>query len=194
MKKLFGHVLDFLTLAVVIFTLVLLVKTYWLQPFQVEGHSMEPSLEDGQLLMMNRQAAIDRFDIVVFPDPRGSGESYVKRVIGLPGDHLAVQDDVLYLNGQALEEPYLEPLKGQSPHPFTQDFSLEASLGLEAIPPGYAFVMGDNRPQSGDSRQFGLVALASIEGESRFIYYPFQDFGQADGYDLVQTDDTMYIE
>lgn len=183
-RSLFDELINLLfsiTIAVVLF---LLIKSYLVQPFQVEGHSMDLTLKDGSQMLLLKQTKIDRFDIVVFPDPMGSGQSYVKRLIGLPGDSLYVKDDVLYINNQPIEEPYLEPLKSQTEGVFTQDFSLWDTIGEEIIPEEYYFVLGDNRPASGDSRQFGLVPIESIQGETSIVYYPFNQIQKLDHYQL----------
>lgn len=152
------------------------LRHYVIQPFQVDGQSMSLTLANGEHMFLMKQTSIERFDVIVFPDPQGSSNSYVKRLIGLPGERLYVQNDQLYINDIPIEEPYLEPLKSQSVAPFTQDFSLYDTIGTHTIPEGYYFVMGDNRPGSGDSRQFGLVPINSIQGEANLVYYPFNHF------------------
>lgn len=183
-KKLIYELINIIFSVIIAVLIFLALREYVLQPFQVEGSSMETELINQDQMVMFRNTSIERFDVVVFPDPRGSGSSYVKRIIGLPGDELYVQDDVLYLNNQPLDEPYLEPLKSNSVYPFTRDFSLWDTLGITEIPAGYYFVLGDNRPYSGDSRQFGLVPIDSVQGEANFIYYPLERFGRLDNYEL----------
>ncbi len=174
-----------LIFAVLIAVLIFLALRYYvLQPFQVDGLSMHNTLIHGDQLLMFKQADIERFDVVVFPDPRGSEESYVKRIIGLPGDHIAFSQDQLFLNGEPVDEPYLEPVKSEADGLFTQDFDLWEITGDDIIPAGYYFVMGDNRPYSGDSRQFGYVAIDAIQGEANLIYYPFDRIGNLDQYAL----------
>lgn len=173
--------------AVLVAVLIFLaLRQYIVQPFQVDGHSMDETLADGEQMLMFKQTSLDRFDIVVFPDPRGSGDSYVKRIIGLPGDELYYEDDQLILNGIVVDEPYLEPLKSESIENFTQDFDLWSGLGVATVPDGYYFVLGDNRPYSGDSRQFGFVSIDSIVGEANFIYFPFSEFGSLPNYQLLE--------
>lgn len=150
-------------------SITLALRHYYFQPFQVAGESMEPTLTEGQMMVMGKNGQVDRFDLVIFKDPRGSGDSYVKRVIGLPGETIEAVDGVVYIDGQPLEEPYLQTE--------TADFSLYQITGLTHIPPGYLFVLGDNRPHSADSRQYGLIAEDAIEGEVVFSLYPFDRFG-----------------
>lgn len=167
--------------AVIIF---LVMRVFVVQPFQVEGTSMNNTLENGQQMLMFKMTELERFDIVVFPDPRGSQDSYVKRIIGLPGDTLYYEEDQLILNNQVVDEPYLEPLKEASQENFTQNFSLWDNLGVTSVPEGYYFVLGDNRPYSGDSRQFGFVPIDSVIGEANFVYFPFNEFGLLPSYTL----------
>lgn len=175
------NVLFAIMVAVLLFVAL---RHYVIQPFQVDGHSMSLTLENGEHMFLLKQTSIERFDVVVFPDPQGSQQSYIKRLIGLPGERLYARDDQLYINDVAVDEPYLEPLKSQSSKPFTRDFTLYDTIGQETIPEGYYFVMGDNRPGSGDSRQFGLVPIASIQGEANLVYYPFNHFRTLTTYKL----------
>ncbi|MBR7928317.1 signal peptidase I [Aerococcaceae bacterium zg-ZUI334] len=180
--KEFIHLLFSVTLAIVIF---MGLKEYVVQPFQVEGHSMDLTLASGNQMVLNKVTKEQRFDIITFPDPTGlTTNHYVKRLIGLPGDMLEVKNEKLILNGIALEEPYLEPLKSQTDGVFTEDFSLWDTIGSITIPEGYYFVMGDNRPQSGDSRQFGLVPIDSIQGIAEWTYFPIEAFGSIERYQL----------
>lgn len=167
-----------------IFTLIVAVlmfialRHYVFQPFQVSGLSMLNTLHNGDQMIMLKQQAIHRFDIVVFPEPIHGKESYVKRIIGMPGDSLYYQDDQLYINHQKVDEPFINPSQiDAATFPFTQDFTLMDTIGMDKVPEGYVFVLGDNRPHSGDSRQFGLVPMDSIEGKAVFIYYPFDRLG-----------------
>lgn len=111
LKQLINEIVSIIFAIMVAVLIFLALRHYVLQPFQVEGSSMEPQLHHQDQMVMLRNKEINRFDVVIFPDPRGSGDSYVKRVIGQPGDELYFSNDTLYLNNQAVEEPYLEPLK-----------------------------------------------------------------------------------
>ncbi|WP_124057356.1 signal peptidase I [Vaginisenegalia massiliensis] len=154
----------------------LALRSYVFMPFQVSGHSMDPTLADGQHMLLSKQSEIKRFDIIVVPDPSGSGKYFVKRLIGLPGDQLEMKHDQLRLNGHVIKEPYLSKRsRVKEKQPFTEDFSLYELTGYKVIPAGYCFVMGDNRPHSGDSRQFGLIPIESIQGEANIRFYPFQE-------------------
>nr|WP_197104418.1 signal peptidase I [Ruoffia tabacinasalis] len=194
LKYLINELVSIIFAVLVAVLIFLALRHYVLQPFQVEGSSMEPQLHNQDQMVMLRNNEIERFDVVVFPDPRGSGDSYVKRIIGQPGDELYFSNDTLYLNNQAVEEPYLEPIKSETEGKFTEDFSLWDTLGLTQVPEGYYFVMGDNRPYSGDSRQFGLIQAEDIQGVTNFVYFPFERFGKIEEYNLTENGTVNILE
>lgn len=194
LKYLINELVSIIFAVLVAVLIFLALRHYVLQPFQVEGSSMEPQLHNQDQMVMLRNNEIERFDVVVFPDPRGSGDSYVKRIIGQPGDELYFSNDTLYLNNQAVEEPYLKPLKSETEGKFTEDFSLWDTLGLTQVPEGYYFVMGDNRPYSGDSRQFGLIQAEDIQGVTNFVYFPFERFGKIEEYNLTENGTVNILE
>ena len=194
LKYLINELVSIIFAVLVAVLIFLALRHYVFQPFQVEGSSMEPQLHNQDQMVMLRNNEIERFDVVVFPDPRGSGDSYVKRIIGQPGDELYFSNDTLYLNNQAVEEPYLEPLKSETEGKFTEDFSLWDTLGLTQVPEGYYFVMGDNRPYSGDSRQFGLIQAEDIQGVTNFVYFPFERFGKIEEYNLTENGTVNILE
>lgn len=133
-------------------------------PFQVVGDAMSPTLESGDQLVLINLPEVNRFDIVVFPAPNGTGEEYVKRIIGLPGDEITYFQDDLYINGEKVEEHYLESLKEESNQSLTSDFTLFSLTGEATVPEDMYFVMGDNRRISKDSRVFGFIPAEQIEG------------------------------
>lgn len=156
------------------------IRFFLFEPVLVDGQSMMPTLEDGERILVNKigysLGEPERFDIVVF---RASEEAdYVKRIIGVPGDHIAYENDELLINGEAQEEPYLSALQEeQSEGNLTLDFTLEELLAIEEIPEGYVFVMGDNRENSTDSRIIGLVPVEEIKGSASFVFWPLDEMG-----------------
>ncbi|MFC3040658.1 signal peptidase I [Virgibacillus xinjiangensis] len=162
---------------VVIFAVgvALIFRSALFASYVVDGESMEPTLYDGNLLMVNKViydiTDVDRFDVIVFhANPE---EDYVKRVIGLPGDEIEYKDDKLYVNGEYKEEKFLEPYAAQSEaEPFTEDFTLEEVTGEKKVPEGEIFVMGDNRQDSLDSRSFGFVSESTLVGKVGVKYWP----------------------
>ena len=162
------------------FVLFIVIRTYLFYPFQVVGDSMVPTLETGDRLILNKLADIDRFDIVVFPAPDGTDEEYVKRIIGLPGDEITYFQDELYINNEKVEEHYLEALKEASDQVLTGDFTLFSLTGEATVPDDMYFVMGDNRSVSKDSRVFGFIPAAQIEGTADLRLWPLNKIGIID--------------
>lgn len=160
------------------FAIAAVIRYFLFTPIAVDGESMMPTLEDGDRMIVNKIGykigEPDRFDIVVFHAPEQ--KNYIKRVIGLPGDTLEYKDDQLYINGEPIEEPYLDAYKAQiTEGTLTEDFSLE-DIGVNTeIPEGYVFVMGDNRRYSKDSRHIGLIDQKEIIGNTSLIFWPFSD-------------------
>ena len=168
------ELLDLLKTFIICFIAVFLLTTFVVKPVRVDGRSMYPTLEDGEVGLMNVFSAkftdIDRFDVVVAYNEE-SGENWVKRVIGLPGDTVYAKDDVVYVNGLPIEEPYLDTdyvnqIRERGDY-FTQDFD-KITLGEDEY-----FLMGDNRVVSYDSRRVGPFKRDDIKGKGIFILYPF---------------------
>ena len=157
-----------------IFALMLLalVMVFIVQPVKVEGTSMLPYLHDGERIFVNKLVYYDDFgwapkiyrgDIVVFWFPEDPSKSYIKRVIGLPGDTVDVHEGHVRVNGKDLDETYLDP---------QLNMSHASSRAPIYVKPGYYFVMGDNRDNSSDSRIWGLVPKKYIYGKALFRYWP----------------------
>ena len=140
---------------------------------------------------------IERFDVVVFPAPGGPITSdepqslYIKRVIGIPGDTVAYQDDQLILNGVQMNEPYLDDMRADVLGNFTSDFQLEEITGSATVPEGQVFVMGDNRRNSLDGRAFGFIDAEDIIGEADYIYWPLSSMRALDQYEMNENQDTI---
>lgn len=158
--------------------IVFICRQFLFTPTAVSGESMSPTFHSKDKVVVSKLTKIQRFDIIVFDAPDVDGEQYVKRVIGLPGDHIEMKNDVLYINEEALEEPYLMENKEDNPfHTLTEDFSLQEKTGESKVPKDMLFVMGDNRLRSKDSRALGFIPYDSVIGEVKFQYYPFQEIG-----------------
>ncbi|EDL62891.1 signal peptidase I [Bacillus sp. SG-1] len=158
--------------------LAALIRYFLFTPIVVDGLSMMPTLHNGDRMIVNklsyRVGEPDRFDIIVFHAPEQ--KDYIKRVIGLPGDTIEYKDDVLYINGKAYDEPYLEEYKEQIESGLlTEDFILEEKIGQETVPENTLFVMGDNRRFSKDSRHIGVVDIDEVIGSTNIIYWPIKD-------------------
>jgi signal peptidase I len=136
-----------------------------LQPFTVQGQSMEPTLHNHEYILVEKVSywfrSPERGDIVVFRYPGDPSEDYIKRVIGLPGDHVVVHDGHVYVNGRQLTEPYIA-----APPDYTDD---------RVVAPGDLYVLGDNRDNSSDSHEWGLLPRANIIGRAWIAYWPLPD-------------------
>ncbi len=153
--------------------LAFIVIVFLYQPVQVEGTSMMPRLTNHERIFINKFVyhfePIQRGDIVVFYYPLDPSKSYIKRVVGLPGELVSIRDGRVYVNGKALREPYLVPgaLDQQSYPPVT-------------VEPDHYYVLGDHRESSNDSRVWGAVDRKYIYGKAVFVYWPFSQFGSLD--------------
>ena len=140
------------------------------QPVRVEGTSMLPALEDQERIFINkfvyRWEPISRGDIVVFRFPRDTSKSYIKRVIGVPGDKVVIDKGRVYVNGEVVPEEYV-------PAQFV-DFRSYPEI---TVGPNSYFVLGDHRSMSSDSREFGPVDSEYITGKAVLIYWPFAKAG-----------------
>lgn len=159
------------------FIVAFICRNFLFSPAIVYGESMLPTFEENDRLLLSKVSDIQRFDLVVFDAP-DSEERYIKRVIGLPGDKVEVKDDVLYINGRQMEEPYLEDVKKELLlDKLTGDFTLEEITGESVVPEGTLFVMGDNRLHSKDSRFFGPIPISSLIGEVKLQIFPLKKIG-----------------
>ncbi|HKP84499.1 MAG TPA: signal peptidase I [Blastocatellia bacterium] len=160
--------------------MAVLIVVFVVQPVKVEGTSMQPRLENDERIFVNKFKynfePIERGDIVVFWYPEDPTKSFIKRVIGLPGetidmDHLGH----VTINGLPIDESYLSPERNQ--HPRERWAQMQSRNDWKYIKPHYYFVMGDNRDASNDSRSWGLVPEKYIYGKAMFRYWPLQRLG-----------------
>ncbi|WP_348923048.1 signal peptidase I [Enterococcus rotai] len=174
-KELLNTILFFVGLAVLLF----LLRQFVFTPVVVKGHSMDPTLADGERVIALKNTEIKRFDIVTFPAPDEPKKSYIKRVIGLPGDTVEYKSDVLYINDKEVKEPYLDEFKSAvtDGSPLTLDFTLSEVTGEQKVPEGEYFVMGDNRRNSKDGRMIGFINKKDISGDVKFVLWPLNRFG-----------------
>jgi signal peptidase I len=187
-----------------IMVIAIFIITFCLQPFRIPSGSMEPTLLIGDFLLVNKQITtpgasglifptprIHRGEVVVFHYPVNPTMHLVKRVIGLPGDHLKLRDGRVYINGQPLSEPYAmyrpsapDNYRDNFPRLQNADPAVDSRWWIRmhnliengelTIPSGEYFVLGDNRNDSEDSRYWGFVPRAAIVGEPLLIYFSLQ--------------------
>jgi signal peptidase I len=162
-------VIEIVALVVAAFIVAMLVQAFLFKPFTIHQVSMQPTLSDGDRILLNRLAYHfgdpSRGDVVAFDSPVDESEDLVKRVVAVAGDKVAVRSGVLYVNEVAQDEPYLNE------SPFSGDFK-EILVHEDEV-----FVMGDNRNHSGDSRLFGPIDVGSIIGKAFAIYWPIGHSG-----------------
>lgn len=157
--------------------LLFLIINFLSARIRVDGRSMEPTFHDGDYVIVNRLAyrfgELQRGDVVVFPFPLNGEEDFIKRVIALPGDRIAIRNGALILNGAVIEEDYLEvPPRGD----------MEEMI----VPVEHVFVMGDNRNDSSDSRIWGPLSSDEIIGKAVFRYWPVSDIGSVIHPEIAQ--------
>jgi signal peptidase I len=171
-RSVFGSVAHWARDLVVSVVLAIFVILFIYQPVKVEGTSMMPTLDDQERIFINKFVYrfhfgnIDRGDTVVFWFPGDPTKSYIKRVIGMPGDRVEVNQGKVIVNGQALVENYVPP-----------EFRDQSSMSERVIPPDEYFVLGDHRSSSNDSRAWGMVPRRYIYGKAVFIYWPPDKMG-----------------
>jgi signal peptidase I len=153
----------------VLLAVILIVFIY--QPVKVEGTSMMPSLTDQERIFINkftyRFSTIERGDMVVFWFPLDRTKSYIKRVIGLPGDKVEVTDGFVYVNGRRLGEDYVP-----------DEYRDHNTYREIEVPANQYYVLGDHRSSSNDSRAWGTVERNFIYGKAVFVYWPLDKMGR----------------
>ena len=192
MDRVFRELLEAVILAIIVF---ILIHTS-IRNFKVEGSSMNPTLESGQHLIVNKlvysQLDMDRLsriipfwqaetpdtryaihppkrgEVIVFHFPRDPSKDFVKRVVGLPGEEVEIRQGKVYIDGQALTEPYLDRLDN-------------SRVGPMRLREKEYFVLGDNRRSSNDSRIWGPVSETYVVGKVWFVYWPFSKVQLLDG-------------
>src|SRR5579883_125972 len=155
----------------ILIAVILIVFIY--QPVKVEGTSMMPTLTDQERIFINKftyhygLGEIQRGDMVVFWYPLDNTKSYIKRIIGLPGDEIRIDEGDVYVNGKLLKEDYVPEAERD-----------RISWGPKRVPPDSYFVLGDHRNSSNDSRTWGWVPRKDIYGKAVFVYWPLDKMGR----------------
>lgn len=170
-KGIIDFVMDILETIVFVGSLFIVVYLFVLQPNLVKGASMEPTFLTGDYILTSKITykfrAVQRGDIVVFESPKNKDIDYIKRIIGLSGDTILIKNSEVFVNGNLITEPYIAAktnLWGDGGY-------VKDGIPLQ-IPPNQVFVMGDNRPRSSDSREFGYIPIDNIIGVVFYRYFP----------------------
>lgn len=165
-KSTLGEILESVVVAVL---LAAVIRLFILAPFYIPSGSMEPTLQIGDRIIVSKLAyrfgEPRRGDIVVFKYPLDPSRDFVKRLIGLPGETVALRNNHLYINGRLVTEDYLP-----------QDIHF-ADFGPVQVPPGYYLMLGDNRNNSDDSRVWGPLPRQNIVGKAILVYWPLERIG-----------------
>lgn len=164
--QLVREIIETMVLTVLMFLIIRLA----VQNFNVDGRSMETSLHDQELILVDKWSyhfhTPNRGDIVVFKAPPQPDQDYIKRIIGLPGDIITINKGVPTVNGITLKEFYVDPQ-------FMGATSEDRTIVNVIVPSGYYFVMGDDRRYSSDSRYWGCLPRKNIIGRATLVYWPF---------------------
>lgn len=156
---------------VIIIVVVVVIRSFIITPVIVSGNSMKPNLNNGELLLVRKigynEKSIERFDVVVIKE---DDDEIIKRIIGMPGEHISYKNNKLYVNDELVSEDYT--------HLTTDDFNLEEICSCSTIPEDKYLVLGDNRPISKDSRMIGLIDINDIVGKAVFRLWPISKIGK----------------
>lgn len=162
--RFFWDIVETLILAGILFLVINVISAR----IRVDGTSMEPTLQNGQFVLVNKVAyrlgAPARGDVIVFHYPRDPDQEYIKRVIGLSGDKVEIVSGRVYVNDQMIEEPYIAALPNYGPESWV-------------VPQNALFVLGDNRNNSSDSHTWGPVPMEYVVGKAFIVYWPPFDWG-----------------
>ena len=166
MKNLIKELLPY----IIIIIIVILIRTFIITPILVSGDSMKPNLHNNEVLLVKKigynSSTIERFDIIIIKEEK---EEIIKRVIGMPGEHISYKNNKLYVDDKLVNENF----KFYD----TKDFNLEEICNCTTIPEGKYLVLGDNRPISKDSRIIGLIDEKDIVGKTVYRIWPISKFG-----------------
>lgn len=171
LKKIYNITLDTMQTMLLAASLFLVIYIFLFRPFQVSGQSMFPTFKNKEYILTNliglRFNNPKRGDVLVFHAPKDPEKDFIKRVMGIPGDSVYVKDGFVYVNDKKVNEsPYLK----SDVRTYGGNFMREGEKVI--IPNGDYIVMGDNRPYSSDSREWGFLPKEKIIGSSLFVYWP----------------------
>ena len=174
-KGLIEFVMEILETVVFVGSIFIVTYLFIMQPNQVKGASMEPTFQSGEYIFTSKISykfkVMQKGDVIIFRSPKNPDIEYIKRVIGLPGDTVLVENNELFVNGKLIPEDYISAKTNLWEGGFLKE-------GIQiTVPEEFVFVMGDNRPRSSDSREFGPVDINSIIGQVFYRYFPANKMG-----------------
>ena len=165
--RLVREVIETIVLTILMFLLI----RFAVQNFNIEGTSMEPSLHNQELILVDKGTYLfrppARGDVIVFIAPPQPSQDYIKRIIGLPGDTITIQDTTVIVDGVTLKEIYVDPNNQGNSYSYKPIHNM-------VVPPNDYFVLGDNRKGSSDSRDWGFVPKQNIIGRAAIVYWPLR--------------------
>ncbi len=189
---------EYLESIVVAVILALFIRTFAVQAFKIPTGSMQPNLLIGDHLLVNKvvyspslgrfedwllgKRAVQRGHVVVFKFPEDPARDFIKRVIGLPGETVAIRNKTVYVDGQPLTEPYAhfieQPLRSDDPEYGLRGESIRDDWGPQVVPQGQLLVLGDNRDNSRDSRFWGFLPRDQVKGRALLVYWSYEASGE----------------
>lgn len=172
-KKIYAFFIDTMQTILLAASIFLVIYIFIARPFQVSGDSMFPTFKNGEYILTNliglRFGSLQRGDVIVFIAPIDHEKDFIKRVIGLPGDTVLLHDGSVYINGKKLDESAYLASSVQ-----TYGGAFMKNDQPITVPSDEYLVMGDNRPESSDSREWGFVTKSAVIGKSLFVYWPLK--------------------
>ena len=189
-----GHIREILLPLSLAIGLAFAVQASVAKPYEIPTGSMEPNLLIGDHLLVNKviyspsalpledrvlaKKPVERGHVVVFKFPEDPTRDFIKRVIGLPGETVEIRDKTVFINGQALVEPYAHfleaPLHRDDPEYGLRSEGVRDNWGPEVVPAGHLFVLGDNRDNSRDSRFWGFLPRDQVKGRALLVYWSYE--------------------
>lgn len=174
LRKIYYFLFDTVQTFVIAGAIFVVIYAFLFRPYQVNGRSMDPTFEDGEYVLTNlidiRLGKLNRGDVIVFHAPVDQDKDYIKRVIGMPGDHVKVMGGKVFVNEKEINQSFLPD------DLFTNPGSFLGEGEDITVPEDNFFVMGDNRNFSSDSREWGFVSKDKIIGKSFVVYFPINHF------------------
>ncbi|MCQ4087167.1 signal peptidase I [Saccharibacillus sp. JS10] len=183
-NKVKSETLEWVKAIAIALVLVFVIRWLLFAPYMVDGSSMEPNFHNEERVIVNKILYDIRTpkkdEVIVFKVPSEDNREFIKRVIALPGDTVKVEGDEVTVNGKVIEEPYIQGVldaahaNGET---YNNNVNFPNSLFPDGtVPAGHVFVMGDNRPNSKDSRSIGYVPFSDITGRADLVFWPFNEF------------------